>query len=307
MELNHNNRILFDPVSHSYLLDGEKLLIGVTSLLKKHNLSADYSGISEATLKKAAEEGTVIHREIQNYEEGKAIFASELIDEYKKLGLRFIEAEYLVSDYETCASAIDCVYEGAKPNGVILVDIKSTQKYHRRPLEAQLGIYKVLFERMNPDKVVEACYCLWIDKKARKIKGFLPVDPMTEEEVNALLECERKGETYVDTNALQDASLAIPEEELAGLVTNAKTIADLKAQIKFIEDKIAEHYGKLLSYMEANNLDEMAAPGGVFKRKKGSVQVRVDSAKLKEKYPSVFTACAKEVPVKGSVSFKPKE
>ena len=156
MELHHDDRVFFDPVSHSYTLDGEKLLMGVTELMRKHNLGADYSGIPEATLKKAAEEGTAIHRELQEYEKGEAVFASELVDEYKRLGLKFVEAEYPISNYESVASAIDMVYEGSAPDKAILVDIKTTSEYHRRPLEIQLGIYRTLFECMNPSIKVEA-------------------------------------------------------------------------------------------------------------------------------------------------------
>ena len=133
-------RVFFEPTSHSYVLDGETLLMGVTSLMKKHGLSPDYSGIPEATLRKAAEEGTAIHKEIQDYENGISVLASDLISEYKKLGLKFIASEYQVTDYETVASAIDGIYEGSKKKKVKLVDFKTTQKYHRRSLEWQLGI-----------------------------------------------------------------------------------------------------------------------------------------------------------------------
>lgn len=310
MELTRNNRVFFEPLSHTYTLEDGTLLMGVTELMKKHNLSADYSGISEETLKRAAEEGTAIHQEIEAYDNGEAIFASELIDEYRDLcdknGLKSVASEYPVSDYEIVASAIDKVYEGPK-KGAVIVDIKSTQKLHRRALEWQLGIYDVLFKRDNPDTPIEGNYCLWIDKKTRKIKGLVPIEPVSEVEVLALLEAEKNGLIYVDENDKPDASLVIPEEELTGLVANARTIAELKAQIKFIEDKIAEHYGKLLEYMEANNLEEMAAPGGVFKRKAAYTQTRVDSAKLKKDFPAVFQKVAKEINCKGSVSFKPTE
>ena len=303
MELNVSNRIFFEEVSHSYMLDDDKLLMGVTELMKKHGLSADYSGIPEATLKKAAEEGTAIHRELQNYEKGEAVFASELIDEYKKLGLKFVYSEYPVSDYELVASAIDMVYAGKK--GAILVDIKTTQKLHRRPLEWQLGIYAYLFKRQNPEIPVDACYCLWIDKKKRTILGLVPIEPVSEAEVEALLDCERQGLIYEDENDKPDAGLVLSGEELVSYVDSYTKIAELKAVIKQIEDGLKTADAKLLSYMEENNLEEMKAPGGVIKRKAAYTQTRVDSAKLKELYPAVFAKVAKEITCKGSVSFKP--
>ena len=310
MELNRNTRVFFEPTSHSYLLDGDTLLMGVTELMKKHNLSADYSAIPEAVLKKAAEEGTAIHLEIEKYDDGEAVFASELIDEYKKIcaanGLKSVASEYLISDYEVIASAIDKVYEGPR-KGAVLVDIKSTLELHRRPLEWQLGIYKVYFERLNPGVPVEGCYCLWIDKKKRTIKGLVPIEPVSEAEVVALIEAEKRGEIYIDENAKPDASLVLESKELASYVGGYNKVAELKARIKQIEDALKDADAKLLAYMEKNNLDEMAAPGGVIKRKAAYTQTRVDSAKLKEQFPAVWQKVAKETQVKGSISYKPKE
>ena len=231
MELTHSSRIYFDDTSHSYLLDDDKLLSGVTELMRKHNLSADYSGIPAARLKAAAEAGTAIHRELQEYENGESVFATDLIDEYKKLGLRFIESEYPVSDYELVASAIDMVYQGSKPDSVILVDIKCTEKYHRRPLEWQLGIYRTLFERQNPCIKVEGLYCLHIDKTKRRIRGLIPVDGVSEEEVDALLEAERSGLIYIDENAKPGADLVLEQDELNTYITQAGRVAELKDTI----------------------------------------------------------------------------
>ena len=301
------DRVFFEPTSHSYLLDGETLLEGVTGLMKKHGLAADYSGIPEATLRKAAEEGTAIHKEIQDYENGISVLASDLISDYKKLGLKFICSEYQVTDFETVASAIDGVYAGRKKNGVILVDYKTTLKYHRRALEWQLGIYKVLFENLNPGIVVEGCYCLWIDKKARKIKDFVPVEPVARQGVESLLEAEKNGLIYVDENEKPGIDVAIPQGELSVYVSNARKIAILKAQIKEIEEAMKANDAKVLAYMEEHNLAELQAEGGVFKRRAASTQVRCDTAKLKELFPAVFTKVAKEIQVKGSISFKPYE
>jgi len=310
MELTLNNRVFFEPVSHTYTLDDDKLLMGVTELMAKHNLGADYSGIPEAKLKQAAAEGTAIHKEIESYDAGESVFASELIDEYKNVcseyGLKSVYSEYPVSDYELVASAIDKVYEGQNGHAII-VDIKSTLELHKRALQWQLGLYKVFFERQNPEIPVDGCYCLWIDKKKRRIKGLIPIEPVSDAEVEALLNAERQGLIYIDDNAVKDASLVIPDEELQGLVANAKTIAELKSQIKLIEDKIAEHYQRLYEYMEENKLDEMCAPGGVFKRKAAYTQTRVDSAKLKKDFPAVWSKVAKETQCKGNVSFKPNE
>ena len=307
MELKHSDRIYFDETSHSYLLDDEKLLLGVTELMKKHNLSADYSGIRKDVLDKAAALGTELHREIQEYLEGKTLFATDLIDEVKRLNLKFVEAEYPVSDYESVASAIDLVCEGSAPDKAILIDIKATEKYHRRPLEWQLGIYKFFFERQNPGIEVEALFCLHLDKKKRQIKGFYPVEGVSSEEVEALLQAERDGLIYVDENDKPGADLVLEREELQSYIEQAGKIAELKAAIKQIEEGLKAYDERLLAYMADNNLDEMAAPGGVFKRKAPYTQTRVDSAKLQKTWPAVYEKCTKTVEIAASLSFKPNK
>ena len=308
MELKHSDRIFFDETSHSYLLDDERLLEGVTGLLKKHNLGGvDYSGISPEVLNNAAAIGTELHREIQSYLSGESIFSTDLTDEVKKLNLKFCEAEYPISDYDIVASAIDLVCEGSAPDKAILIDIKATDKYHRRYLEWQLGGYKVMFEAMNPGIEVEGLYCLHLDKKKRKVKGFYPVEGVSEEEWNGLLDAERNGLIYIDENAVPDASLVLEEDELQTYVAQAAQIADLKTKIKEIEGAMKFCDERLLAYMADNNLDEMAAPGGVFKRKKAYTRTTVDSARLQKLFPAVYEKCVKVSEVAASLSFKPNK
>lgn len=307
MKLQDNKRVYFEPLSHTYLLDGDVVLTGVTSLMQKHGLSPDYSGIPQATLDNAAKEGTAIHNEIEAYDNGQSILVSPLIEEYRKLGLKHIASEYLVSDNEIAASKIDGVYEGSKKNSVILVDYKTTQKLHRRSLEWQLGIYKVFFERQNPKLQVEACYCLHIDKKSRKLLGLVPITPVSEAQVDALLDCERKGTIYVDLDESAAETPVFMQEGLAPYLASSEKINALKSQIKAIEEQIKEWENQVCEYMVENNLEELPVEGGSFKMKKAYERVTVDSAKLKAKFPDAYNLCSKSSTVKASVSFKPNQ
>lgn len=304
MRLNNNSRIFFDETSHSYLLDDDKILVGVTSLMKKHGLAADYSGIPEAVLRKAADEGTAIHKEIEDYDNGVSVLNTELIDQYRKLGLRHIASEYIVSDNEVAASAIDGVYEGSSPESVILVDYKTTSKVHRRPLEWQLGFYKDFFERQNPGLKVEACYCLHIDKKRKVIIGLVPIDPVGSDEVKAVLDAEREGKIYVDPYQPESASLAITDTELSEYVDKVGLIADLKARIKEAEAFVKECDSRILAYMTENNLEEMTAGNGVVKVKKGYQRKTVDTARLAKDYPQLAAKYEKISEVSPSVVYK---
>lgn len=308
MELARNDRIWFDPISHSYLLDGEKILTGVTSLMKKHGLSADYSGIPEKVLNKAAEEGTAIHHLIEDYEAGKPVVREKLLDEYAALPLgKLIENEYIVSDNELAASAIDGVYQGNDLFKVVLVDYKTTQKYHKRPLEWQLGIYKVFFEMQNPGIEVEACYCLHIDRKKRKINGLIPVEPVSAEEVDDLLTCEAQGLIYVDPEEEHDITEVLPAEVAEDLAIGLQKIVELKAALQAAEQVVKDYGDKILLYMQEHNIATLETSVGKLSYVKGYTRQSVDSTKLKTEHPEIFAEYAKITQVKPSLKFNPKE
>lgn len=308
MDLVNNTQVFFEPLSHTYLC-GDKVLIGVTTLMAKHGLAPDYSGIPVATLKKAADEGTAIHREIQDYNNGLSVLRTPLIEEYIALcaekGLKFVASEYLVSDNETVASSIDCVY--GEKNEVILVDIKTTTKPHMRPLAWQLGCYKVFFERQNPGKKVVGCYCLHIDRKEKTIKGFIPVDVVTEAEVDALIEAERDGRIYVDQYEEPSAEVVLTDAELSAYVVQASEIATLKDKIKQIEESLKGLDKRVLDYMLEHNLESMEGGGGVFKVKKAYERTSIDTERLKKIQPGIYEQYKKTTTVAASVTFKPNK
>jgi len=306
MELIKNTQVYFEPLSHTYLC-GEKELIGVTTLMSKHGLSPDYSGIPAATLRKAAEEGTAIHREIQDYDNGLSVLRTPLIEEYTALcaekGLKFVASEYLVSDDNLVASSIDCVYEAGK-DLVDLVDIKTTTKPHLRPLAWQLGIYKVLFERQNPGKKVRDCYCLHIDRKEKKIKGLIPIDVVTEAEVDGLINAEANGQIYIDEYEEPSAELVLTDAELTAYVVQASEIAELKDRIKKIEESLKGLDKRVLDYMLEHNLETMEGGGGVFKVKKAYERTSIDTERLKKMQPGIYEQYKKTSTVAASLSFK---
>lgn len=302
MELTVNSRVWFDETSHSYLLDDEKILVGVTTLMKKHGLGADYSGIPEAVLHKAAEEGTSIHKEIEDYFNGESVLNSELVDDCRGLRLKSVCQEYLVSDDETVASAIDGVFEKSS-DSVMLVDYKSTLKVHTRALEWQLGIYKVLFERQNPSVKVDGCYCLHIDKKTRRVKDLIPITPVPESYVDDLLKAEREGESYTDPYTAESAATVL-DDDLTQYSANLNLIAMLKAKLKEAETFVKGCDKRLVAYMTENNLEEMSVEGGVIKIKKGYQRKTVDTARLTKDYPQLAAKYEKISEVSPSIIYK---
>lgn len=311
MELYNNPDIFFEKTSHTYWLPDGRELIGLTGLMKKHGLGADYSGIPAATLAKAAAEGTAIHEHLQSYDEGTAVLISPLIEEYRdailEKSLTHLASEYLVSDNEIVATFIDKVYDTGIEGLVDLADIKTTLAVHTEALAWQLGANKVLFERQNKGIKVRNVFCIHIDKKTRKLKGLIPVTPVSEEEVDALLAAEREGRIYVSEREAPNVSLALPESEIASYVANASALAELKEKVKEAEKKVKEADAIILKYMEEHALTELEAPGGKITRRAASTREGVDTNKLKEKYPNIYEFVKKTSNVSGSITFKPNK
>lgn len=269
MKLTENKQIYFEPLSHTYIGPDGKIISGLTSLMAKHSLSPDYSHIPEKVLMAAAEKGTAIHKLLQEYDEGNALLNEPLIEEYRDAirdaGLTHIASEYLVSDNEVVATFIDKVYDTGIPNVVDLADVKTTLKVHKRSLAWQLGANVVLFERQNPGIKVRNVFCISIDKDTRKLRGLVPITPVSTEEVDALLQAEREGRIYIDLHEEPSAELVLTDAELTAYVTQQNEIAKLKEQIKAIEETIKGLDKRVLDYMLENDLETLEGGGGVFK------------------------------------------
>lgn len=308
MKLNENKDVFFEKLSHTYIGQDGQVLMGLTGLMSKHHLSPDYGNIPEAVLKKAAEKGTQIHLTLQEYDEGTSILREPLVEEYRdKLAearLKHLASEYLVSDNEVVATFIDKVYDTGIPNVVDLADVKTTIKVHTRSLAWQLGAGIVLFKRQNPGIEVRNVFCIHIDKDTRKLKGFIPITPVSEAEVDALILAEKEGRIYVDLAEEPTADLVLTDEELAIYLDKASEIARLNEQIKAIEESIAGLDKRVLDYMTEHNLESLEANGGVFKVKKAYERTSIDTGRLKKMQPGIYEQYKKTSTVAASLSFK---
>jgi len=156
--------VVFDKEHHTYHL-GEKQLLGVTSTLVHRAYPHKYDGIPEERMKAAAVRGTAIHEKIEAYEaDTDYSFSPELLSwvtfmEDKKM--QHIASEYLVTDNERYASAIDHVLQDEEGNA-ILVDVKTNYEPPYDTCALQLSIYRRFFMAMNPDIKVAACVMVWL-------------------------------------------------------------------------------------------------------------------------------------------------
>ena len=315
MTLTTNPRVKFIPFPHSYILDGEIVLQGLTGILKKHGLSANYSAVDEATLEHAADLGSQAHEAIEKYCNGESSVETPLIKSFKKLGLNIISTEYIVSDNETVASAIDLINE-VDDHTVDLLDMKRTSSVHKEALAWQLGCYRYLFELANPDIKVRNCYCLPI-KKGNKddiLKDtcgkLVEIDPVESEKVIALLDAERNGVLYTEDESIDFDALAV-ENIVEGFMSigfgdSLRLLAEYQAKAKEVEESIANAKDAIYNEMLAKGVDKVEVDGVSITLKRPYETTRVDSKALQADYPEVYERVTKTSTVKGNITIKIK-
>lgn len=213
-----NEHVGFYDDGHDYVqLDTFSDLCGVTGILHKYVFPDMYQDVDEETLRKAAQRGSAIHQAIEDLDNGKKV--EELDKEYlqqitnylsicKDNNLKHEASEYLVSDNEFVASAIDKVFR-VNENSFILADIKTTYKLHEEYVRWQLSIYKYLFELQNPNAKVKGLYAIWLRNEKSQ---FVELEPIDKAIIVELLTCAKNECEW--TNPLAMKELAMPDEYL---------------------------------------------------------------------------------------------
>ena len=180
--------LVFNEEEHKYLLNGKEL-ISVTTLMKKHGLSPDYSNIDPKILRNKAMRGTLIHKELEDWlltgENGFTLEMHAFKKLAEELDIKNAIAEQKVHN-DIVAGTVDlqCEFSG----GTLLADFKTTYAVHIEPVRWQMSIYQHLIgKKFNTLAVVH------LNGKEAK---FIEVEPIKEELVKKLFEAERNGEIF---------------------------------------------------------------------------------------------------------------
>jgi len=306
MELIQNDRVIFNELTHTYFLDKKKKLIGVTSLMKKHGLSPDYSDIDPHVLNHAAARGTAVHKTLEAYdnhlmfvtpitvsdnEGGTATFdTTQELEAYKRAMLNYdggvIASEYLVSDNDVVASSIDKVAETNEEGVYDLLDIKTTSTLHVDALTWQLSIYAYLFELQNPGAKVRRLIGVRVRDDSCTLTD---VERMPAEEVKKLIASEKNGLPYCPPKKEQpELDGLITKDQMDALIADENRLAEAEAKVKAIKARIDEIHAKIAQYMGDNKLDKLPFDGGWYTYVKPSVTTSLDSARLKKDMPDVY-------------------
>ena len=282
------NDLVFDPQTHTYTLDG-KDLISVTQLMEKHGLSPNYNGVDEDTLKASAERGTLIHKEIENYiKKGEVGFTDECAEfvTYVRENNIAIKGSEVTFHNDIVAGTCDLVINSEK-GYLIVADIKTTSTLHKESVAWQLSLYAYL----SGNKTMNHGQAFHFSKDGLKV---VDIELKPVEEVEKLLECERKGEIY-------HQELVIEGFELAKFYEAEQIIVKAKEEQKRAEETQKEVYEAILKAMEEQGVKTYETDTMKITYVAPVKRVTLDTARLKKENPLMAKAYEKETETKASL------
>ena len=293
------SKVRFDEEQHRYFLD-EKELSGITGTLIKKAFPDTYKGIPDAVLAKAAERGSVVHQNLELFDtvcnSDINIMPSVLpeVKDYNEMlisyGLHHVDSEYLVSDNENFASAIDKVLADNEGN-IYLADIKTTATLHYDNVSLQLSIYAKWFEEQNPDLKVKEIVCMWFKNGQSR---FQPLPRVSDEQIEELIHA------YPPEDADYQYVVEGPEQ-VSALEQEYRLVTARMDALKMKQDDLKE---KIMKLMETNKKKSIKTSFGSYSYIAASTTKKFDSKLFKDTEPEHYEYYLKETPTKASIRIK---
>lgn len=307
-KLVENKEVFFDDLTHTYLTNHDRKLTGVTGMMKAMGLSADYTGIPDEVLERAAERGSAVHKAIENWCTGLPLvvdpeYSEEVcrdLEAFKRLELPVLANEYLVSDNISIASSIDIVLKD-----LTLVDIKTTSRIHEDAVSWQLSIYKYLFELQNPGKKVKGLKVLHLREGQVEYRD---VKEKSRIWVMGLIQAFQDGTPWTNPEAPMDLVPTDMEKKAAEalLMLESKVVA-LKAEIKAYEAQQEVLRANVMDLMKSHNVTKWKVSDRLsFTYVAPTTRLSLDSLKLKAEQPVIYRQYMKESAVKESLKINIK-
>lgn len=292
-------KVTFIEESHQYFL-GKKELKGVTGTLIKRAFPDTYKNIPDYVLMKAAERGGFIHNTFETF---CSIFDADIkkypnpteelqafYDMLVSYGLHYIASEYLVTDGENFASAIDGIFADNEGN-IYLVDYKTTATLHYDNVSLQLSIYAKWFEEQNPDMKVKEIVCMWFKNGQSK---FQPLPRVPDEQIDELINA------YLTDDANYQYKVEVPEQ-FSALEQEYRLITARIDAMKIVQDGLKE---KIMKMMEANKQESIKTNIGTYSYVAATTKKTFDTKLFKDTEPDHYEFYLKDTTTKPSIRIK---
>lgn len=292
-------RVTFIEESHQYFI-GKKELKGVTGTLIRKAFPDTYKNIPESVLMKAAERGSLIHNTFETF---CSIFdadlrqypdpTEELLAFHSMLvafDLHYVASEYLVTDGENFASAIDGIFADKEGN-IYLVDYKTTATLHYDNVSLQLSIYAKWFEEQNPGLKVKEIVCMWFKNGQSK---FQPLPRVADWQIDDLINA------YLADDAEYQYKVEVPEQ-FSALEQEYRLVSARMDALKIKQDDLKE---QMMKMMEANKQKSIKTNIGSYSYVESTTKRTLDMKLFKQKYPNAYEKLTKVSISKPSIRIK---
>ena len=204
--------------------------------------------------------------------------------------LHYVASEYLVTDGENFASAIDGIFADNEGN-IYLVDYKTTATLHYDNVSLQLSIYAKWFEEQNPDLKVKEIVCMWFKNGQSK---FQPLPRVSNEQIDELINA------YLADDTEYQYKVEVPEQ-FSALEQEYRLITARMDALKIKQDDLKE---KIMKMMEANKQKSIKTNIGSYSYVESTTKRTLDTKLFKEKYPNAYERLTKVSISKPSISIK---
>lgn len=308
-------RIEFESQEHVYSVNGDIATISVTELLKKHGLAPNYDGVDKAVLRASAEKGKEIHKDLENvlnkvsYEPTTA--QGQHFAEWVKENLDCGVGEQMLAYEEDgfiLAGTADVMAFGV--NGeTIIGDHKNTTVLHREYVSWQVSLLDYMARKLGDEKIngntiywrgTDKFLCFLYDNKNGDMK-VCPLEKVSDDEIERLILCERKGEIY------QRPMLVIDNELQQRIEEAEKFLLEKEKEYKQAEETAKVLRAQLCKLMEEQRISKWETDNIRVTYIAPTERVAVDSRKLKDKYPIAYSECQKVSKVKGYIKIEELE
>lgn len=292
-------KVTFIEETHQYFI-GKKELKGVTGTLIKKAFPDTYKNIPESVLMKAAERGGLIHNTFETF---CSIFDAD-IKQYPNpteelqafhnmlvsFGLHYVASEYLVTDGENFASAIDGIFADDEGN-IYLVDYKTTATLHYDNVSLQLSIYAKWFEEQNPDLKVKEIVCMWFKNGQSK---FQPLPRVADYQIDDLINA------YLADDTDYQYKVEVPEQ-FSALEQEYRLITARMDALKIKQDDLKE---QMMKMMEANKQKSVKTQFASYSYVAATTKKTFDTKLFKDTEPEHYEYYLKETTTKPSIRIK---
>lgn len=304
--------IVFDQSSHTYTKPDGTTLSGVTSLLSRRLFPDKYADVDPDILEAARQRGTAVHEKIELYHSIGAYADDSEVLRYRDAHesalptYHVVETEYIVSDMEHVASAIDTVLQSdTDPEDYIIDDTKTTSELDIDYVTWQLSVYAYLFH-LQTGIMPRRAIVTWLPRNHRHRVVELRLYPI--EAVRELILADAQDREFTPPPSPNDtAHVYTSDPVLQRFISLRQQRDSIDRQIDEIQPQVTD----ILRQAYNTGIFNIKFGGDTpcaLRFKPAGTRSSFDSHRFAADFPELYEQYSKKSPTKESITFNfPKQ